>query len=79
MADSAMWLPHIDDKRCTGCGDCIASCPTSALGWHGEKSALLRPEQCTYCTACEDVCPAGAIELPFLIVTSEQWEKIRNE
>lgn len=29
---------------------------------------LVRPELCTYCLACEDVCPVNAIALPFEIV-----------
>ena len=26
-----IWLPQIDKDVCTGCGDCIAVCPTDAL------------------------------------------------
>lgn len=62
------WFPHIDQARCTGCGDCITSCPTGALACQEGKAALLYPDLCTYCAACEDVCPASAIELPFLIL-----------
>lgn len=24
-------LPLVDEKKCTGCGDCIAACPASAI------------------------------------------------
>jgi NAD-dependent dihydropyrimidine dehydrogenase PreA subunit len=41
-----------------------------------EKAMLTRPDLCTYCTACEDVCPVGAIELPFLIVAYAANEEI---
>ncbi|MBN1966483.1 MAG: 4Fe-4S binding protein [Anaerolineae bacterium] len=61
------WLPHIDRQRCTGCGQCVAHCPTGALKLHGGTAALAHPEACTYCLACEDVCPTAAIDLPFLI------------
>lgn len=62
------WLPRINRMTCTGCTECIQTCPTDALGQVDGKAALVRPDACTYCTACEDVCPVGAIELPFLIV-----------
>ena len=68
------WMPHINRDLCTGCGECIAVCPTDALGWQEGKAALVHPQLCTYCTACEDVCPVGAIELPFLIVKREHLE-----
>ena len=61
-------LPIIDLERCTGCGRCIESCPTDALGSVDGKAALVAPDACTYCTACQDVCPENAITLPFLIV-----------
>ena len=68
---STEWMPQINQEKCTGCGDCITVCPTSALGWQAGKAAILHPERCTYCTLCEDVCPVGAIELPYLIVKSQ--------
>lgn len=63
-------MPRIDRRACTGCGDCIALCPTGALGLVEGKAALIRPDACTYCSACESVCPVCAIELPFLICFS---------
>lgn len=68
------WMPQINQIRCTGCGDCIASCPTGALGSQNDKAVLLHPDLCTYCAACEDVCPSGAIELPYLIVKHDYRE-----
>jgi ferredoxin len=65
--DNSNWLPRIDQIACTGCGECVALCPTDALEQVSDKAQLTRPDACTYCTVCEDVCPVSAIALPFLI------------
>ncbi|MCC7207436.1 MAG: 4Fe-4S binding protein [Anaerolineae bacterium] len=65
--ENDLWLPRIEAALCTGCGECIARCPTGALGSVAGKAALIRPSACTYCAACESVCPTNAIELPYLI------------
>ena len=61
-------LPEIDRARCTGCGDCVAVCQPQALALVGGKAQMARPELCEYDGGCEPVCPAGAIQVPFLIV-----------
>lgn len=63
------WLPIIHTTRCTGCGVCIAQCPTHALGRRAGKAVLVHPQFCTYCADCETLCPVGAIEVPYLIST----------
>ncbi len=52
------------DLRCTGCGNCLITCPEKAL-----VAARLRPlviaDRCTSCMACVEVCPSDAIrEVP---------------
>jgi NAD-dependent dihydropyrimidine dehydrogenase PreA subunit len=64
------WLPQIDTIVCTGCGDCIVTCPTDALALFGGTAVLTKPAACTYCTECETICPVNAIALPYQIV----WE-----
>lgn len=65
------WFPQLDRNLCTGCGLCIAACPTDALVQVDGKAVLGFPDLCTYCAACEVICPVGAIELPYLICKLE--------
>lgn len=73
------WMPQIDNVRCTGCGDCIAICPTEALGEVRGKAVVLQSQACTYCAVCEDICPAGAIGLPYEISFSQDYLNPNNE
>ena len=61
-------LPRIDSVLCSGCGRCIEVCLPQALALVDGKAVLTHPERCTRCALCEDLCPEGAIALPFLIV-----------
>jgi NAD-dependent dihydropyrimidine dehydrogenase PreA subunit len=72
MTTTAPILPTIIQDRCTGCGDCVATCPTGALDLLEGKAALVRPADCAYCGDCETLCPQGAIALPFEIVFVEE-------
>lgn len=70
------WLPQIDVTVCTGCGDCIVTCPTDALALVSgitctesvEVAVLIDPSACNYCTDCETICPVEAIALPYQVV-----------
>ncbi len=60
-------LPEIDLAACTRCGQCVAQCPTQAVEMRAVGPVIVRPQDCTYCTLCEDVCPVGAIACAFEI------------
>jgi NAD-dependent dihydropyrimidine dehydrogenase PreA subunit len=34
----------------------------------GTRPVITRPQNCAYCGMCEEMCPAGAIELTYEIV-----------
>jgi len=64
----ATLLPEIDNDACTGCGDCVAVCPTGALALVRGKAVMVHPALCIYDGECEPVCAVAAIQLPYLIV-----------
>jgi electron transfer flavoprotein alpha subunit len=64
----AFWLPQIDARLCTGCGDCVVVCPAQALALLESTAVLAQPDACNYCAECEAVCPVAAIALPYQIV-----------
>ena len=61
-------VPEIDREKCTGCGDCVDSCPTGAAGIVDGLASIVRPDDCDYCTDCEALCPCAAIACPFEII-----------
>jgi len=56
-------LPILDDTRCTGCGDCVAVCPTQCLAMDGVFPWLPRPGDCVACVLCVLVCPVDALAM----------------
>ena len=49
----------INKDKCTGCEECIASCPVSAIEMKDGKAFI--NEYCEACMTCLNVCPEGAI------------------
>ena len=56
-------LPLLDQTRCSGCGDCVAVCPTACLSMRGSAPFLIRPNDCVSCGLCVLVCPTAALSL----------------
>jgi NAD-dependent dihydropyrimidine dehydrogenase PreA subunit len=71
-------MPHIDQQRCTGCGDCVTACPAEALALEEGHAVMAQPEDCQYCGDCEDLCPVGAIARPFEIILSDEAHNSRR-
>jgi Ni,Fe-hydrogenase III small subunit/Fe-S-cluster-containing hydrogenase component 2 len=58
--------PEIDPAQCTGCGQCVAVCPTKALGItdrpeEDKRCFHLSYGDCIFCGLCRPVCPHQAI------------------
>jgi len=49
----------IRTEKCSGCGECVSSCPFSAIEIKDDKAYI--NEYCNFCSACLNVCPEGAI------------------
>ncbi|NTU93744.1 MAG: 4Fe-4S binding protein [Chlorobiaceae bacterium] len=53
----------IDEKNCTGCGDCIPACPEGALQVIDGKARLVSDLFCDGLGACVGKCPTGAMRV----------------
>lgn len=51
----------IDDELCTGCGNCVDSCPFGAIELENDKAKIL--PNCNLCGVCVEICPVEAIIL----------------
>lgn len=49
----------VNIERCTGCGQCVESCPFTSIEIKDGKAFI--NEYCQLCRACLSVCPEGAI------------------
>jgi electron transfer flavoprotein alpha subunit len=49
----------VNIERCTGCGQCIDSCPFTSIELREGKAFI--NEYCQLCRACMSICPEGAI------------------
>jgi len=53
-------MMQVDEKRCTGCGNCLQACPTGAIRLV-DGVATIDASLCRECQACLEACPNGAI------------------
>lgn len=51
--------PHIENKKCTLCGVCVAVCPAGVMEKTGRIEITY--DRCIRCYCCQEMCPEGAI------------------
>jgi len=51
----------VNQDECVGCGECIISCPYTAIARNADGKAEVNPALCHGCGTCVATCPAGAI------------------
>jgi formate hydrogenlyase subunit 6/NADH:ubiquinone oxidoreductase subunit I len=57
---------RLEEKECTGCGRCVASCPIHLLmlvDGKAQPNERYDHFRCITCQNCEAVCPTGAITI----------------
>jgi Pyruvate/2-oxoacid:ferredoxin oxidoreductase delta subunit len=58
-----MFLPVIEEQKCTNCKKCARICPKLVLESRDKDVAVSMPTFCTGCESCSAVCPHKAIQV----------------
>ena len=56
---------EIDLEMCNRCKVCVDACFVNVIKWEDKngKPVAAYPEDCVWCLACEEACPAQCIEV----------------
>jgi MinD superfamily P-loop ATPase len=61
QAEVGIFIPCVDEARCTACGRCAEVCRFHAIAVVGRK-VLVFPELCHGCGSCVANCPEAALD-----------------
>ncbi len=76
------WCPRVDAVECTGCGECIQTCPNNvfALDKQAGRVEVANPDNCVVlCDKCAPFCPQEAIAFPDKTATKRLLSKLMQE
>jgi heterodisulfide reductase subunit A len=54
-------VAEVDVVKCVGCGECIVTCPYTAISRNADGKAMVNAALCHGCGTCAATCPSGAI------------------
>jgi uncharacterized Fe-S center protein len=64
LAQHSNISPKVTEKKCVGCGECVAHCAHEAISLNLETGkAVIDPARCVGCAECILVCPYGNIQI----------------
>ncbi|MGQ9559721.1 MAG: 4Fe-4S dicluster domain-containing protein [Candidatus Oleimicrobiaceae bacterium] len=76
------WFPTVDYDACTGDQECFNFCKNEVFRWDegSNRPVVENPYNCVLgCSACANICPAGAITFPSLEDIRQLIRKLREE
>jgi NADH:ubiquinone oxidoreductase subunit F (NADH-binding)/Pyruvate/2-oxoacid:ferredoxin oxidoreductase delta subunit len=62
-ACKGMFELWIDPQLCVGCGQCLKSCPSSAVSGEKKSAHSLDTKKCLQCGICREICPTNAVRV----------------
>ncbi len=54
---------EVDPEACTGCGQCVITCPMKVYEFNDVKPMIKSEQDCIHCSLCKSKCPEKAISI----------------
>ena len=54
---------RVIQEECTGCGDCVETCPVDGVLAVEDEKAVVKSDECIECNACVDACSSNAMKM----------------